>query len=93
MYSFISAKIDVRFIQTKDAFYVFSLSKPSTTFVVDAKLPTIDEESAAIIGAENSTNMGWTFLDDSLTSTVPLALAAAGNYCWVFKVEYAQKLK
>jgi len=80
---------DIRFTQTKDAFYILSLSKPSETFVVDAKLPIMDGDSITMIGAGNGTKLDWKFADESLSIAVPPALAAAGKYCWVFKIEYA----
>ncbi|CZR55944.1 uncharacterized protein PAC_05832 [Phialocephala subalpina] len=87
---FISAEVDdVRFTQTEDAFYILSLSEPGEIFVVNANLPIIEGDSISMIGAGNGTKLGWTFENESLSISVPSALAAAGYYCWVFKIEYA----
>jgi hypothetical protein len=90
LFSFIGAELDdIRFTQTKDAFYILSLSEPSETFVVNAKLPIMDGDSVTMIGAGNGTKLDWTFKDESLSISVPEALIAEGKYCWVFKIEYA----
>jgi alpha-L-fucosidase len=80
---------DVRFTQTKDAFYILSLTEPTETFVVNAALPIITGDKITMIGAGNGTELAWNSTDDSIMITVPSTLIAASQYCWVFKIAYA----
>lgn len=44
-----------------------------------------------MIGAGNGTVLTWEFLDDAnggIVIDVPESLADAGEYCWVFKIQY-----
>lgn len=41
-----------------------------------------------MIGAGNDTEAAWTPEGEGISINVPSALANAGKYCWVFKIEY-----
>lgn len=79
----------MRFTQTDEAFYILSLSKPSEVLVVDEYLPILAGDTITMIGAGNGTKVEWEALDKSIAISVPTALADAGDYCWVFKIKYA----
>jgi alpha-L-fucosidase len=87
--SFIAAQTgDIRFTQTEDAFYIFSLTEPAESLVIDVPLPILAGDSITMIGAGNGTELEWTPSGDGIETTVPTALAEAGKYCWVFKIGY-----
>jgi hypothetical protein len=46
-------------------------------------------DSISMIGAGNGTKLDWSASGDGIEITVPAALANAGKYCWVFKIDYA----
>lgn len=57
--------------------------------MVDIPLPIMAGDSISMIGAGNGTKLDWSASGDGIEITVPAALANAGKYCWVFKIDYA----
>jgi hypothetical protein len=78
----------VRFTQTEDAFYILSLSQPTEAFAIHAALPILEGDVITMIGAGNDTEVAWTPEQEGISINIPSALANAGKYCWVFKIEY-----
>jgi len=80
---------DVRFTQTEDAFYILSLSSPAEAFFIDAPLPILPGDTITMIGAGNDTKVAWRAVNEGVVITVSTAVADAGKYCWVFKIQYS----
>lgn len=91
-YWFITPELgdNIRFTQTDDAFYILSFAKPAEKFVVHTTLPILNGDIVSMIGAGNGTVLSWMFEGESggIVVDVPESLADAGEYCWVFKIDY-----
>lgn len=89
-YYFVGAQSGaLRFTQTKDAFYILSLEKPSDTLVVDVPLPILEGDVVTMIGGGYSTELAWKSVGEGVEIEIPTALADSGEYCWVFKIAYS----
>lgn len=80
----------LRFMQTNEAFYIFSFDKPANgTLVVDAPVPILSGDMVTAVGVGNGTSLQWdTSETGALNIHVPSKILDADEYCWVFKVEY-----
>lgn len=88
---FITPEIgDIRFTQTKDAFYILSLSPLTSNFLVSLPLPILKGDTVSMIGAGNGSVLEWDFLSSGsgINVTVPEHLITVGKYCWVLKISY-----
>lgn len=79
---------DIRFTQTVEAFYIFSLTKPAEMFVVDVPLPILIGDKVTMIGTGNNTELAWELSGEGIVIEVPVGIADAGKYCWVMKIGY-----
>lgn len=79
----------MRFTQTRDAFYILSLTRPAEKLLVKVPLPILAGDSVKMLGPGSGTKVEWEPLDTGISIAVPDALAEEGRYCWVFKIEYA----
>ena len=52
-------------------------------------MPILAGDIITMIGAGNGTALQWTTNGNGIEITVPPALANAGKYCWVFKIDYS----
>jgi len=78
----------MRFSQTDDAFYILSFDPPSEKFVLDVQLPILPGDKVTMIGYGKDTVLEWEAYDTGIEITVPKAVAALGEYCWVIKIQY-----
>jgi len=80
---------DLRFTQTRDAFYILSLTEPVSPIIVDVPIPILSGDKISMIGAGNSTELDWSFTDGGDVSIiVPDSIIEAGKYAWAMKVIY-----
>jgi alpha-L-fucosidase len=82
------AQLDnLRFIvKQNEAFYIASLEQPGSTLTVEAPVPIRSGDRVTMLGYHRP--LDWTVRNGSLVIDVPRAAANAGQYAWVFKIEW-----
>lgn len=78
---------DLRFtVRQNEAFYIHSLTEPGATLTVEAPVPIRGGDKVTMLGHDRP--LTWTVSGGSLVVDVPEAARKAGQYVWVFKVEW-----
>jgi len=78
---------DLRFtVKQNEAFYIHSLTAPSSRLVVEAPVPIRDGDRVTMLGYPAP--LHWTRENGALVIDVPAAARQAGRYTWVFKVSW-----
>jgi alpha-L-fucosidase len=78
---------DLRFtVRQNEAFYIHSLDRPGAKLTVEAPVPIRNGDKVTMLGHDRP--LTWTVSNGSLVIDVPEAARRAGQYVWVFKVEW-----
>ncbi|NUT27567.1 MAG: alpha-L-fucosidase [Streptomyces sp.] len=78
---------DLRFtVRQNEAFYIHSLARPAAKLIVEAPVPIRSGDKVTMLGHDRP--LVWTVSDGSLVIDVPEAARGAGQYVWVFKVDW-----
>ncbi|MFF1766646.1 alpha-L-fucosidase [Streptomyces sp. NPDC058249] len=78
---------DLRFtVRQNKAFYIHSLTAPGAKLTVEAPVPIRTGDKVTMLGHDRP--LTWTVRNGSLVVDVPEAARKAGQYVWVFKVEW-----
>lgn len=78
---------DLRFtVRQNEAFYIHSLTAPGARLTVEAPVPIRGGDKVTMLGHDRP--LTWTVSGGSLVIDVPEAARKAGQYVWVFKVEW-----
>ena len=79
-------------ISPNKAFYITSLVQPGSQVVVNQPVPIQPGNQITMLGY-NGGPLQWSQQGGKLTINVPPAAQAAGQYAWVFKVDWTSKLR
>ena len=81
----------IRFMQTDEAFYIFSFEKPANgTLYIEAPIPILEGDEITMLGSNSSRALQWSNGEDGyLTIDTPETLLDSEDTCWVFKVAYS----
>ncbi|MFJ2827911.1 alpha-L-fucosidase [Streptomyces sp. NPDC087263] len=78
---------DLRFtVKQNKAFYIHSLTAPGSKLTVEAPVPIRSGDRVTMLGYHRP--LTWTAGNGSLVIDVPQAARKAGQYVWVFKVDW-----
>ncbi|MFE9444663.1 alpha-L-fucosidase [Streptomyces sp. NPDC006602] len=78
---------DLRFtVRQNEAFYIHSLARPGAKLTVEAPVPIRGGDKVTMLGHDRP--LTWTVNNGSLVIDVPESARGAGQYVWVFKVEW-----
>lgn len=91
-------QVEVRFTQTEDAFYVLFLGEAPVVGAdgyvwVNATVPVLEGDTVSLLGvnATGAEDLAWKTSDEGyLAVSVGGDLLALEEYCWVFKIAYAE---
>ncbi len=80
----------VRFTQTMDAFYIFTLSQPNDTIVLNSPVPWVPGDQVTVLGGNSSGTVvpSQTLANGSLQLNISSTVQKADQYAWVIKISY-----
>lgn len=88
---------EVRFTQTDEAFYVLFLDEPAVGgdgYVwVNATVPVLEGDTVSLLGVNGTglDDLEWTTSEEGyLAISIDAGALALEEYCWVFKIAYAE---
>jgi alpha-L-fucosidase len=81
---------NIRFTTSPDAFFISSLAKPNSTLVLNNPIPWVPGDKVTVVGGNRSGEVvpSRKLKDGSVELNISLAVAAADQYSWVFKIQY-----
>ena len=81
---------DFRYVINDDAFYIHSLSKPSSSMILPNKVPYLPGDKVVVLGGSQSgTEVPSQLNEDGLlVLSLSPEIIAADDYAWTFKIEF-----
>ncbi|KAI1333769.1 alpha-L-fucosidase [Xylariaceae sp. FL0016] len=80
----------LRFTQTNDAFYIFSLGKPAVgRMEITSRLPAVEGDYVTALTMEEEISLEWGFNDgDGIWVDISEDVVGKDDHCWVLKLQY-----
>ncbi|CAI6342261.1 unnamed protein product [Periconia digitata] len=86
---YIDEKVNVRFTQTDDAFYILGLEEVvDGKLVVEAPLPILEGDRVVLLGGDEASELEWSFSGERLEIVFDEQLSGLRRDCWGLKIEY-----
>ncbi|KAF4500728.1 alpha-L-fucosidase [Fusarium agapanthi] len=80
---------NLRYTTTKDAFYIFYLTKPSSTLTISDPVPWLPGDTITVLGGTaNGTVIPTQRTSSGLVLQIPDAAINGDKYVWCFKLSY-----
>jgi alpha-L-fucosidase len=73
-------------VKQNEAFYISSLDQPGDRLIVEAPVPIKSGDRVTMLGYQRP--LDWTITNGALVIDVPKAAQRAGQYAWVFKIDW-----
>ncbi|KAL7417418.1 alpha-L-fucosidase-domain-containing protein [Mrakia frigida] len=88
-------KLNLRFTRTENSFFILSLSKPKSVFIIPARLPILEGDRISFLGRKGPVEVDWEWVEEK--GELRILIGEVGNarveldrekVAWVFEVEY-----
>jgi alpha-L-fucosidase len=81
---------EVRFTQTREAFYIFSLVKPAGSLVLNSPVPWVAGDKVTVVGGSmhGAVVPSYKAANGSLVLQLSEAVVSAEVYAWAFKIDF-----